>query len=433
MSTRRPSTLSLATGAALVLVGIAGCSRPPAPTADRSPIGKWSPLAARDAVSVEALPYARGYRPPIGPSSEVVVHDPARARGGLNLLTSGQAAQAELIDMAGRERHRWAKPIAEAFPELRGNATAVELDYFRRVHLLPDGSLLGIYEGQGLVKLDRASRILWARRGNFHHDLLVAADGTIWVLDRQGRVLPRIHPAAGVLEDFITHLSPDGAVLERISVLEAFEQSEFHDLLAEMPRQGDILHTNTLELLDGRAPGAPAAFRAGNLLVSVLTTSTLAVIDPQTRSVVWALRGAWRKQHQPTLLDSGRILLFDNTGIDRDHSRVLEIEPRDGAIVWQYGGRDGEALASRTLGSAQRLANGNTLITESERGRAIEVAPGGRIVWEYRSPYRTRVGSEELVAALLEGDSLARRRAGVLTPPVRRTRSPAARRSRGSG
>ena len=36
----------------------------------------------------------------------------------------------------------------------------------------------------------------------------------------------------------------------------------------------------------------------------------------------------------------------------------------------------------RTLG-AQRLPNGNTLITESDAGRVFEVTEGGDIVWEF--------------------------------------------------
>jgi hypothetical protein len=47
------------------------------------------------------------------------------------------------------------------------------------------------------------------------------------------------------------------------------------------------------------------------------------------------------------------------------------------------------------------LWNGNTLITESENGRAIEVTRGGRVVWEFNSPHRAGPRSE-LVATLFE-------------------------------
>ena len=37
-------------------------------------------------------------------------------------------------------------------------------------------------------------------------------------------------------------------------------------------------------------------------------------------------------------------------------------------------------------GGCQRLPGGNTLITDSESGRALEVAPAGDIVWEFYNP-----------------------------------------------
>jgi hypothetical protein len=52
-------------------------------------------------------------------------------------------------------------------------------------------------------------------------------------------------------------------------------------------------------------------------------------------------------------------------------------------------------------GAATRLPNGNTLATESDRGRAIEVTPDGDTVWEYLNP--KRAGDRgELVATLFE-------------------------------
>ncbi|KYN92271.1 hypothetical protein A3219_21425 [Salmonella enterica] len=39
------------------------------------------------------------------------------------------------------------------------------------------------------------------------------------------------------------------------------------------------------------------------------------------------------------------------------------------------------------MGSAQRLANGNTFICESAFGRLFEVTPEGETVWEYIIPF----------------------------------------------
>jgi Arylsulfotransferase (ASST) len=371
--------------------------------------GKWSaarglPPAApapEGAADVQALPYLQGYRP-AEDRPVVVEHDPRAANPGLNLYVSGHAAEAVLMDMSGRTLHRWRYPLRRLWPDLAKDPEMAKLEYFRRAYLFPNGDLLAIYEGQGLVKLNARSRVLWAYRGGVHHDLFVAENGLIYVLDREGKVIPRINPRSGVLEDFVTVLSRSGRPLRRISILRCFERSPYAGLVDTMPRrQGDIFHTNTIEVLDGRFAGLDPAFRKGNLLISVFVLNTVAVLDPDRETVVWARTGGWRHQHQPTFLDNGHLLVFDNLGAGGERSRVIEMEPVSGRIVWRYGGTPEVDLFTKTLGSAQRLPNGNTLITESQNGRALEVTPDGRTVWEFYNPHRAGK-KNELVASLFE-------------------------------
>jgi hypothetical protein len=49
-----------------------------------------------------------------------------------------------------------------------------------------------------------------------------------------------------------------------------------------------------------------------------------------------------------------------------------------------------EAVCSPRMGNAQRLPNGNTLITESSFGRIFEVTKNGKIVSEYVNPSLVR-------------------------------------------
>jgi hypothetical protein len=57
--------------------------------------------------------------------------------------------------------------------------------------------------------------------------------------------------------------------------------------------------------------------------------------------------------------------------------------------VWEYSiqGVEGYRFFSHYVSAAQRLPNGNTLITEGADGRLFEVTAEGEIVWEYVSPY----------------------------------------------
>ena len=70
-------------------------------------------------------------------------------------------------------------------------------------------------------------------------------------------------------------------------------------------------------------------------------------------------------------------------------------------MVWQYLGTEREPFYSATCGSAQRLPNGNTLITESDNGRAFEITPENKIVWEFYNPHRAG-DSAEYIATLFE-------------------------------
>jgi hypothetical protein len=113
----------------------------------------------------------------------------------------------------------------------------------------------------------------------------------------------------------------------------------------------------------------------------------VAVVDLTSRSIVWVRKTAPVGQHDPQILANGNLLLFENHE-NSGHSQVVEIDPADSEVRWSYGGSDEQPLYSKFLGAAQRLPNGNTLITESDAGRAVEVTPAGQIVWQFHNPGR---------------------------------------------
>jgi Arylsulfotransferase (ASST) len=106
----------------------------------------------------------------------------------------------------------------------------------------------------------------------------------------------------------------------------------------------------------------------------------------------------WAK-HDPDILPDGNILLFDNYGWfekPEGRSRVIEFRPQTMEIVWQYHGTPERPFESLIRASQQRLANGNTLITESSGGRILEVTPGGEIVWQFVNPVRGGERNDQL-------------------------------------
>ncbi|MEO1058639.1 MAG: aryl-sulfate sulfotransferase, partial [Actinomycetota bacterium] len=115
-------------------------------------------------------------------------------------------------------------------------------------------------------------------------------------------------------------------------------------------------------------------------------------------------------QHAPQVLDDGSLLVYDN-GNDRPggerYSRAVIYDlaiddgpdqsaaPATAVEVWEHrvDDVDGTPLYAAFLGDADRLANGNVLIThggigqpfgDNQRARIIEIAPGegGDIVFD---------------------------------------------------
>jgi hypothetical protein len=348
---------------------------------------------------LQAIGYLSGYEKASGLEG-VTVYIAEAAYSGLNLLTSGHGQQAVLMDMEGTTLHKWSYEFRDAFPDISVPKER-HSTFWRRVHLSGNGDLLAIYEGIGLIKLDKNSHLVWAIPCGAHHDLFVDPDGFIYVLTREIKFLPRIHKEKPVLEDFITVISPDGDIVKQISLLEAFERSTYASFLDKMPESGDLFHTNTIELImDGSLEHRSPIFAQGNVLISVLTINVIAIVNMNQEMVVWALSGQWKRQHQPTLLENGNILLLDNCGGPLGLSKVIEIDPFTQEIVWTYEGSENNFFTN-TCGSNQRLPNGNTLITESDSGRAFEVTPEKRIVWEYYNPARAGE-NKELIATLFE-------------------------------
>ena len=327
----------------------------------------------------------------------VTVYDPQLACDGVNLYTSGHAPEAIAIDMKGNTLHTWRFAIDDIWPDRVGRPDS---GFWRRAYWYPNGDVLAIFDGVGLVRLDKDSNLLWAYRGCCHHEAFVTEDGSIYVLTRRARTMPRINPSGPVVEDMIDVLDSDGKLTAQYSVVKCFMNSPYARFLGAMRREGDIFHTNAIKVFDGSLAHVSPLFRKGNVLISVLYLHTVAVVDLDLQEVVWSLPGRQDGMHDPRLLENGHLLLFDNHG-RAGRSQVIEFEPFTGTIVWQYPGDEAGEFYSDTCGTSARLPNGNTLITESDSGRALEVTPDGTIVWEFYNPHRAGE-NEELIATLFE-------------------------------
>lgn len=301
-----------------------------------------------------------------------------------------------------------------------------------------------------LAKLDKDSKVRWTVHGNFHHCFGVAADGRIAaVVDRavEGKPSADWLPISHVADDLLI-FSPDGEKLASVPLIEAFEGTPYEMVLhpanepqlpggmsppslgvmAPMlppvmhgipspppdcpptsppptspplrPSRGpfraglknrDALHTNSIQFLGPNAARLLPMLKPGQVLLSFRSPHAIAVVDLETRKAVWAARGVWRSQHDAQMLESGRILLFDNLGSALG-ARALEYDPATQAAVWHYGGNSHEAFTNVFRGGVQRLRNGNTLIVDASGRKAFEVTPEKEIVWNFHCSAKTSSG-----------------------------------------
>ncbi|MFC1991686.1 DUF1566 domain-containing protein [Chloroflexota bacterium] len=181
----------------------------------------------------------------------------------------------------------------------------------------------------------------------------------------------------------------------------------------------DWLHINSMSLLGQNHwydETQDERFNPANIIISSRNANFIAIVSRTTEEIVWRTGpdfsagtsehglGQFVGQHHAHMIPNGlpgqgNILVFDNGGRSgyggqtgyprniRHYSRVLEFNPVTLEIVWQYGSESGEdQFFSRNISSAQRLPNGNTLITDGTNGRIIEVTPGKEKVWEFNAP-----------------------------------------------
>jgi len=314
----------------------------------------------------------------------VVKYDQELAFEGYNLVGPN------LMDMEGNMVHSWSNPNSSfgVFGVILNNGNF----------------LISNLRETSIAKYSWDSNIIWEEEVINHHEITISLNNTILIPSKE------MHEYNGrkVEFDLIIELSQEGEEISRWSTYENFDYiKKFHepselDILAyvHIPAEKDptnvsllvggdfdYYHLNSIQVLPETPIGKKDyRFQAGNWLLSFCHVSLVVILDKETKKVVWSWGpGELDLQHSPIMLDNGNILIYDN-GFNREYTRVIELDPIKKEIVWEYKEDPPELFFSQSEGYAQRLSNGNTLITDSESGRAFEVTKNGTIVWEWFNP-----------------------------------------------
>lgn len=363
---------------------------------DRELGTRGADAARQDVSSLQALPYA-GYAEEEDEEEQqrvnVVLLDEARSQPGYSLYSAFRLASAYLIDARGEVVRSWSDP---------------EGYHWARCRLLADGDLLvvgssrieadqkGIAdEGRYLARYSWGGELRWRRLLPVHHDVEVTPEGKLAVLGYHYADDTKVHPEARLRDDDLLILSDEGELLEQYSLYELLGDApgvfELKEVAAQRRKRAfevELFHSNSVEHmrhahLEERDP----IYAAGNVLISMRHQDAVAIVDPDAGRAVWSWgRGKLLGPHSATVLASGNILVFDN-GLGRGWSRSVEVDPLEGKVVWRYRTPRRQDFYTASRGSNQRLANGNTLITNSDNGHAFEVTPEGERVWEFWAPH----------------------------------------------
>ena len=362
------------------------------------------------------------------------------------VLFTGADSVTRVIDLNGTVLHEW--PYAGVPPRILDPALNGGRVGDVGVQLADsDDARGGIYANGSIGQLSWDGDVVWewgrqapggAARQN--HDWELLANGNRLILATAPRVVPGLGEHV-VGDQGLYEVTPDGEIVWSWLAgdhLDEFGFSEpgwaaLRETVARDPEDPwGYLEMNSAKSLGANRwyDGQPdEVFHPDNILVSFRKANIIALIDKQSGAIVWrtgpyydALAGAQHQrisvhkvpraldqtsgQHNPHMIapglpGAGNLLVFDNQGGAGyppapigiyAGSRILEVDPVTREIVWQYTAEDSGlppwTFFSSFVSNAQRLPNGNTLITEGMQGRLFQVTPSGDVVWEYHSPYQ---------------------------------------------
>jgi hypothetical protein len=217
------------------------------------------------------------------------------------------------------------------------------------IELLSNNNILFVLPGNGVYEINRNKAIVWSyKTTKISHDADRLSNGnTLFVFGNND-----------LMSDAqVTEVNPQGQIVWSWYAKDYFNKEPY----ASAKDQG-WTHTNAVSRLSN-----------GDTLISTRNFNMVVEVN-QTGEVVKIIgEGIMVEQHDPVLLANGNFL-FANHGTPE---KAVEINSA-GNIVWEFAISDSKQWPVR---DANRLANGNTLITTTTK--IVEVSKDKEIVWSF--------------------------------------------------
>jgi hypothetical protein len=341
--------------------------------------------------------------------------------GGNNQLRShcpDYGCIAWLTDRAGKIRHIWdigSKLIWEDISQVAGFEVAKNA-YSVGAQLFPNGDLLVVYQGWktfpygiGVARFDSNSNLLWKKENFAHHWVTVDDEGFIYLTAFRKVQLPyrlpntnlQINcPKGGLYEDTILILDPDGNTVDEISIFESLVESGYGGAIFQhrhpdfpLPLTAndcDPTHLNDVRVISTEMAADSELLTAGDLLISLRSMNTIAVLDRETKLVKWLSFGRTVQQHSPRYLGNDEVLLFDNLGgqTKMGGSRLIKVNMLNDAAKTVFPREDESKPTDFLSATAGHIAlsknKDRALVSLARQGRGLEIdLKTGQILWEY--------------------------------------------------
>lgn len=395
------------------------------------------------------LPIASASAAPSVYPTGVTIYDPARTWSGYTVLSPLATPAVLVIDMNGNVVKRWdgfnnsaggpARILpgggvigaSGARPPHQESLELVQRDF--------PGNVVWRFDHNEQVEL-RDGGTVWSARQ--HHDwqrtdfpagyyspqATPATTGANTLI--LAHVNHRVPAVSDVMleDDRLIEIRPDGTIAWEWTAGPHIEEFDLAaDARAAIRKAADLnaargsfdwLHINSATYVGPNRwfDAGDERFAPDNVIISSRQASLLAIVG-RDGHIVWQMGPDFgasvelRKirqiigQHHAHLIPkglpgAGHLLVFDNGGSSgygfagpiapdgvgafaRATSRVLEVNPVTLELVWSYAA---PRFFSTNISGAQRLPNGNTLVTEGAGGRVFEITTDGAIVWEYMNP-----------------------------------------------
>ncbi len=330
--------------------------------------------------------------------------DPTEMAAGWRLIVGAFADSKGIENMALLVTPKLTVAYAWVLDEIPVGPETIRAANRKFVHgldILPDGSLIFTFDGSiSLQRFDSCGKRLWTIPGDYSHSVMHDDAGTsVWTVEYADS-LAKVAVADGTVE---REIRPQD-IIDANPMIDILEIRRRHaNDVHENTRNTsgfwppDSIHLNDVEPLPAALADRFPEFSAGDLLVSARSLNLLFVLDPETLRIKWWRVGQTQRQHDPDWLPTGEIMVFNNR-MSRDFSEIVAIDPVTLGRRTVFDGRKNN-FYSRIRGKAQSLPSGALEITSPQQGRAFEVAPDGKIVFEV---VNTKPGSDTLNYVIAE-------------------------------